>query len=1006
MAAGRPNFYLLLELDPGIEDAAAIDRRIEEKRLEWSRQAMGNPKAQLAAKANLALLPELRGALLDPRKRAAEAQAARQLAEAARKKLLSELDEAIHLLRASGDGWDDAFVAKLTKELAPLSRGEIEKRLVAAGVRRASERSSEEGKRPARLKLEPALAKKVRENLDHLGLTSLYELLELRAQSSPQALVARADEKYRESLNRPTPTPRDTAVNALAGLARQVFADDEKKARYDATLAVEAMEPLKPRLEEAGRDGRLGREEVDALLQLARKRGVSSEDALAYVEDYAATRKWRVARDASPLPAETLQLCGFCSALAAAGAQRCPECGKPLVLPCPRCHAANPSSAAACQGCGARVGDAPLVASLLEEAESLLLDGALAAAVDRCDRALQLWPEWQSALAVRERVQARRQEREAALLAIEKLVAERRLAAAQTALGRFQRNLGRAGTERLSRQIEEGLARAQNLVAEAEKLRASGADAAGVLARLDQALAACADFEPALRAAAATPPPPPTDLSVSVLTNGLRLTWRAGAGADPQRQRYRVLRKRGGIPHGPEDGEVVAEVAAQALDDPGATVGVPWCYAVYAVRSGATSQGAAVSGPHLRLGEVAGLEAEAGDGSVRLGWQPPPGCLRVEVRRLRSAPPGGNEGAVLVPVTASGALDGGLTNGETYRYRVTSVFADPARPGGELASGGLVVSVSPTAPPAPVRDLVVERQGDRVRLRWSPVAGAQVEIRLVAGSGGAPPEGTVTPVAALARLGERLATAGGSALEATLPGPGRFQLVPISLHAGTAVVGKAVEVLNLEGATRLAARRVGNGLALTWDWPRGAEAAVVAWAEDGPPQDPRGGGGRRVRVTRAEYGSADCHLIPYLERRRHYFAVFIAVPGQDLYAPPATVLDSGGQETVARYQVETRRGLLSRTVTDAWIEVACTDGLGALPSLLVVAKPQAVPVSASDGEVVARLDALPLEAGHGRIPVPSGLWPKRPYLKLFFQDPEHARSIRLLPAAKDQLRVR
>ncbi len=1000
MAAERPNFFLLLELDPSVEDGAAIERRIEEKRLEWSRQAMGNPKAQLAAKANLALLPELRGVLLDPRNRATEAQAARQLGQEARKRLLAELDEAIHLLRASGDGWDEALVAKLAKELAPLSREEIEKRLSAAGARRAGEDPAQR-KRPERPRLDPSLARKLRENLDHLGLASLYEFLDVRPQSSPTALVGRADEKYREGLNRPTPTSRDTASNALAGLARQVFATDAAKARYDGSLAVQAMEQLKPRLEEAGRDGRLGREEVDALVQLARKRGVPSDEALAYVEDYAANRKWRVQSDAAPLPAEALQLCGFCSALAAAGAQRCPECGESLALPCPRCGARNPSSAAACQGCGAKVGDAPLVAALLKEAEGFLLDGDLAAAVERCDRALQLWPEWQPAVEARQRARSRREEREAALQEIEGLVARSRLEAAQAALGRFERSLGRAGAEQLRRQVEEGLARAKRLFAQAEKLRGNGADPAEVLAQLDLALAACADFEPALRAAAATPPPPPTALAVEVLANGLRLRWRVGPGGDPQRLRYRVLRKLGGLPHGAEDGEVVAELAGETLDDPGATVGVAWCYAVYSVRSEVLSRSAATSGPHLRVGEVDRLEVEAGDRSARLSWQPPPGCLRIEVRRL----PGGAAQGVVVPVAGNSAQDSGLTNGQTYRYQVVALFSDPARPGAELPSPGLTVSASPTAPPAPVRDLTAERQGDRVHLHWSPVADARVEIRLVAGGARAPLTGSVMPAASLDRLGERLGTGHGSPLEATLPGPGRFWLVPVSVRSETAVVGQAIEVINLEGASRLSARRAGNGVALTWDWPRGAEAAVAAWAEEAFPQDPRGGSGRRVRITRAEYDSAGCYLIPHLERRRHYFAVFIAVPGQDLYAPPATVLESGGQETVARYQVATRRSLLSRAVTDAWIEIACTDGLGTLPSLLVVAKPHSVPISAGDGEVVARLDSLPMESGRARIPVPSPLWPKRPYLKLFFQDPECARSIRLLPAAKEQLRV-
>ena len=76
MPAERPNFYLLLELDPSVEDRSAIEQRIAEKQEAWSRDRMGNPKARRRAESSLALLPEIRAVLADPEARRQEAKGA------------------------------------------------------------------------------------------------------------------------------------------------------------------------------------------------------------------------------------------------------------------------------------------------------------------------------------------------------------------------------------------------------------------------------------------------------------------------------------------------------------------------------------------------------------------------------------------------------------------------------------------------------------------------------------------------------------------------------------------------------------------------------------------------------------------------------------------------------------------------------------------------------------------------------------------------------------------
>jgi hypothetical protein len=111
-----------------------------------------------------------------------------------------------------------------------------------------------------------------------------------------------------------------------------------------------------------------------------------------------------------------------------------------------------------------------------------------------------------------------------------------------------------------------------------------------------------------------------------------------------------------------------------------------------------------------------------------------------------------------------------------------------------------------------------------------------------------------------------------------------------------------------------------------------------------------------------------------------------------------------GQALNVSYQVVVKKALLRRAVTEAWIELTCgaADGME-VPALLIVGKSQGVPLSPRDGEILAEVPPVRIEKGGARLSIPERHWHLRPYLKLFFQDPEAAREIRLLPAEKERL---
>jgi hypothetical protein len=404
----RPNFYALLELDPTVDDREIIQQRILEKQREWSRDySMGHPRASRSAKANLALLSEIELVLLNPETRRQEGEKAVVDRRRVDQEKTRELDEAITLLKGSGRYCSEEQLTKMTERFADrFTSADIRKRLREVGLLADHDLAPKRRSWSPGETIDRVSAVAIRENLDYLGLATLYDFLALPPRSSPRPLTDRAEEIYRENVRLGRTDAESSTRNVLAGICKRLFQGEAEKKKYDSYLIVEAMERLKPNLELAGANGLLTRGAFDLLLRQARERGVAAADARAYIEEYAAARNWMILilDDGSELPAESLQLCGFCSALAAATATSCATCGQPLKMDCPRCGTECARANSVCSNCGFSVGDATVVEALLAEGKHLAQAGQIAGAKDRIERALDYWPDWASALQAREQL--------------------------------------------------------------------------------------------------------------------------------------------------------------------------------------------------------------------------------------------------------------------------------------------------------------------------------------------------------------------------------------------------------------------------------------------------------------------------------------------------------------------------------------------------------------------------------------------------------------------------
>ena len=287
--AERPNYYILLDLDPSATDLAAISARIQDKQREWVKaKIMGSPKFRRKAEAYLELLDDITATMSDAALRAAEADAARQELADVQAAKRAELDDKIDILIARGGPVREDDLQNLVKLLGnAVSRAEVERRVREKGLEIAGVRPK---LRPDKLRLDSTIAKKIRTSLRTTGAEDLYAFLGpgLGRMSASSVLRQRAREIFQDIIAGGSLDAVEKARKELAGLAAKVFESDEAAQRYENTRSWEALQGLEEHITLSATRNVLTADQLDKLVQTACERyQVDRDDALAFIDEYA-----------------------------------------------------------------------------------------------------------------------------------------------------------------------------------------------------------------------------------------------------------------------------------------------------------------------------------------------------------------------------------------------------------------------------------------------------------------------------------------------------------------------------------------------------------------------------------------------------------------------------------------------------------------------------------------------------------------------------------------------
>ncbi|GAA4232498.1 hypothetical protein GCM10022254_32530 [Actinomadura meridiana] len=840
----RPNYFLLLGIDPDDEwDQAAFESRLRARRAEWSRAVLNGVQGSrkvLTAEDARHRLTDIRSTMSDPARRERERKDARERRAAESSDRLAAFEGDLRIMMIKGFLWE-AEADVLRRDYADLMADVT----VAERIETAPQHSFAE-LRAVPDQLASSLTNEIRDLLDSLGEASLYTLLATVSSGSVERATrerlydaARAlyDQTQRD-MNKHD--PRLHAKQALAGHALQVFSTAENRARYDNTLALTPVTNLIARYRTAlSQTRRLETSQVEQFIAEAAAKGADSKIARAMLLKHFEDQGWTVALPPEApwsTPDEHVS-CGACQARNVQANEFCAVCGARLRIVCPGCGTTVPGHGA-CATCGFVVGDHDWARLLIREcAESLDRDD-LDGAEEKLTEAARAWPSdgEDEPLAVsirhcRTRVERLRGERDAENDAtarqLRSLVRQRNYQAALNKANSTRPTV--PDRESVIQESKDNIGKADSLCDAANRHDTSTRQQVDYYTL---ALTHCADHARARRGLAALPPEPPCELSAEPVGRGVRLAWEPSVSDDV---RYVVVRKEGAVPPASvSDGTRVATVRQTVYEDTRPETGVPLYYAVFARRpTGTVSEQAATSRrPVFRTGRVEITAQRVDDGVVELEWRLPANATGVTVRRTA-----GGE-TTDVHVTEPGRLrDVTVTNEESYTYTVRAHYA-----GTDELSAGTAVTLVPgrlPASPGPVHVRTVTRnlglcyrfvdllpQGAEpgtARVLWT-----QDRLDLQPGE--------QRPITELAAYGSLLTET--EARGFALPRQGLYYFAQVVVRHGTGHLGAVRRYAAREEIGEVAARKQGDTLRLTWTWPEGCTAALVAWDHDGPPTDP------------------------------------------------------------------------------------------------------------------------------------------------------------------------
>jgi tetratricopeptide (TPR) repeat protein len=1016
------DYYAMLGADPRA-DRSSLEAALARCQPTWS-SGTRNPKTKHTYQSYLDQIPEIRRTLLgDPGVRSAydaELDAARR---ALRDQKLDELQRLVKLRAAKGGlTVADRSMLREQAELLDLDPSDLD-RLIEPIPPKPEAPTEIDAFEPAPDVLDGVTRKQIRVALDHLRRLDLYDALSLVRDAPAIEIAARADSERRRWMQKTQVTAEKTAWLEVVSHAQSHLGSTEARARYDRTLALEAEERLASSIAFAVKGlAKLDYGTRSVLIDEATRQGITSERADVLISR--GCRALGVTRDGAPalILSNTIEPPRYLRCRACSGVTEFADVSSPPARPeCRHCRASLQWTCPACKKvrwvdeprcvCGFPLENLEPLHRHFEFAQQAHRARDYPMALDHLNRVLNYASNHAGAKKGIDTVRRHMAQAETARSAFEQARAQRRLVAARAAVLAWARLVPADSPEVVAarEEVDRGLRMAQSLAA---KGKAAEDDTKAARAFYEKALGISADLDDAREGLRRCPPDPPSALVAEFDVDRVRLRWTPPPLDGLGTLKFRVVRKRAGIPTQPNDGAVVAEVLEAEAEDrkvkPGESVG----YAVFSVRGETSSKSAPTAGPFTVLPEVLNLRVEARSGEVALGWTLPDHASGVRVvRNLNHRPAHDRDGEILTALP-TGLIDRNLVDDRPYHYAIYALYPGPD--GLEQSSKGLSALAVPHPPvEAPLAPVLSPGLEGLVRLAWPTPPRGSIKIIRTSKSLPLNPGDRVPAPSTAEWPGDWIdAPLPGRAEDPSPPPIGVCFYTPILEWAGMATIGFPARYSCVADPSELRAVRVGTAgkVHLRWAWsPQATESLVVAKSGSAPTgaDDPEA---ITSTVSDERYSRLrffEIQLPTGIPGPWHVAVFSVAtVQGERVVSPglepsARTVVPGPNPEVTVSYLLRRPR-FPARTWT---LSFRTEPADSPIPPTALVTLPQTVPLSAVDGEIVAR---FPATRDGESFTIPSNIDLTRQRARIFVDphaDPDGLPPIRLRHPEGDTARI-
>lgn len=946
------NWYIVLELefDPPVEDEVAIQKRIDEKKDFWNRNANGLKGKQYSVWRDA--IPKIKKEMIGPD------NIRKILAKEACELTYGDIDDTIRMIGLKGN-ITNSEVSNLAKD-KKTTEAIIKKRAKFLGIDVVADtipKFDSKAVYDKYYKKIPASANSFRSLpnlLSTMGNSSLYDFLYgqgTKAERLPaDTLKTRAIEKRKEYVHN---DQRSSNGKQLCGQCEIAFASEESKKGYDEYLIYlsrkQILDNMKKISSYAGNSLVEAQFEsfVNQLTSLYRDADLAEQIVTAFCE----IEGIKYSSDKKSDDKSTKKKCR-CGVYNDKTRSVCYQCGLPLEIVCPGCGKTNPSYIAFCD-CGFDMNNIDKSDELCNIASDDIRRMNINAAELHLSQAESLWKGNPRIKQLKKDLSKYGDAFKEEQRKLNKFLSNKEFFAADTIFTGLKRTYGYNDTS-IEKRIRDAKSEADRFF----KLAKAETDKEKARTLCNSAFNACKDY-PGLQDYIALKFAPEAPIGLKVVCDTSRkqnvISWIAkDKSADV---RYKVIKKLNSSPSNINDGVEVGIVSMCTITDKKINAGEAYFYAVFAERAGTYSKiGLIARTPCVNLFEVSNLSVAVGDESLELLWESVPNNTVIHIYQCESN--GTQREIKSLDYHHTNHVVSGLVNGTKYRFKLCLEYLINGK---SIKTNGLEICGVPVQPPKPVETMSVQfEKNNSFMITWNHIGNG--EVRFYRSS--VAPKYKLGDTVSLAEVERQMSqlmilkqprttdmTSDQNKATFKFDSKEKFFVSAVTVDSGAAVFGAVTQAAKVGTVSIEKAREIGGEVFIYIKAPDKAVAFHVLYSFEKQPTSINDETCEKRYIKFKEYSSKGALVLPNAKAKKYFIAVAAEFNDGSLVTNSALTnytFNNIGKQKVC-YSISVKKAFFR-----SYIELSFTtnSGIALIPDIDIVSSRARVPMFYNQRDVI------------------------------------------------------